>query len=243
MASQDIGGTRVDEISDGIFRISTPVPSIAGGGITYNQYLLVDDQPLLFHTGKRAMFPQVREAIARVLPLDRLRWISFSHSEADECGALNQFLANAPQAVPLCGRLLAMLSVNDTADREARMLGDGEVLQTGRFRLQWLDTPHLPHGWEAGLIMEHATGTLLCSDLFADGGTDHPPLFEGDILVPSDAFRRKLDFYTHTKETKAMLARLAGLKPTTLARMHGSAWHGNGEDLLLALADTLALDP
>jgi flavorubredoxin len=241
MAVQDIESTRVDEISDGIFRISTLVASIAGGGITYNQYLLVDDEPLLFHTGKRRMFPQVQEAVARILPLERLRWISFSHFEADECGALNQFLAASPHAVPLCGRLLAMLSVNDIADREARTLGDGEMLETGRFRLQWLDTPHLPHGWEAGLIMEHATGTLLCSDLFADGGTDHPPIFEGDILGPSDAFRRKLgDFYTHTKETGSLLARLAALKPTILARMHGSAWRGDGAKLLLALADTLA---
>jgi len=239
MAVQDFEGTRVDEIADRIFRISTPVPSVAGGGITYNQYLLVDDEPLLFHTGKRRMFSQVQEALARVLPLEHLRWISFSHFEADECGALNQFLAAAPQAVPLCGRLLAMLSVNDIADREARILGDGEILQTGRFRIQWLDTPHLPHGWEAGLIMEHTTGTLLCSDLFADGGTDHPPVFEGDILGPSDAFRRKLHFYTHTKQTGAMLARLAALRPTTLARMHGSAWHGDCAELLLALADTL----
>jgi flavorubredoxin len=122
MAVQDIEETRLDEISDGIFRISTPVTSIAGGGITYNQYLLVDDEPLLFHTGKRRMFPQVQEAVARVLPLERLRWISFSHFEADECGALNQFLAVAPHAVPLCGRLLAMLSVNDIADREAHSL-------------------------------------------------------------------------------------------------------------------------
>ena len=155
----------MDEISDGIFRISTAVPSIAGGGITFNQYLLVDDEPLLFHTGKRRMFPQIRDAVARVLPLERLRWISFSHFEADECGALNEWLAVAPHAVPLCGRLLAMLSVNDIADREARILSDGEVMETGRFRLEWLDTPHLPHGWEAGLIMEHTTGTLLCSDL------------------------------------------------------------------------------
>jgi flavorubredoxin len=236
MAVQGFEETRVDEISDGIFRISTPVPSISGGGITYNQYLLVDDEPLLFHTGKRRMFPQVREAVTRVLPLERLRWISFSHFEADECGALNQFLDAAPHAVPLCGRLLAMLSVNDIARREARILGDGEIMQTGRFRLQWLDTPHLPHGWEAGLIMEHTTGTLLCSDLFADGGTDHPAMFEGDILGPSDAFRRKLDFYTHTRETRAMLARL---KPTILARMHGSAWRGDCAKLLLALADTL----
>jgi flavorubredoxin len=243
MAVQDFEGTRVDEISDGVFRISTPVPSIAGGGITYNQYLLVDDEPLLFHTGKRRMFPQVREAVARVLPLERLRWISFSHFEADECGALNQFLAVAPHAVPLCGRLLAMLSVNDIADREAHVLSDGEILQTGKFSLQWLDTPHLPHGWEAGLIMEHATGTLLCSDLFADGGTNHPALFQGDILGPSDAFRRRLgDFYAHTKETRAILERLAALKPITLARMHGSAWKGDGAKLLLALADSLFTD-
>jgi flavorubredoxin len=204
------------------------------------KYLLIDDEPLLFHTGKRRMFSEVQNAVARVLPLQRLRWLSFSHFEADECGALNQFLAAAPHAVPVCGRLLAVLSVNDIADREAHILGDGEILQTGRFRMQWLDTPHLPHGWEAGLIMEHATGTLLCSDLFADGGTDHPPLFEGDIFGPSNAFRRRLgDFYTHTKETRALLARLAALNPNTLARMHGSAWHGDGADLLLALADVL----
>jgi flavorubredoxin len=240
MAIQSFDGTRVDEIADGIFRISTPVASIAGEGITYNQYLLIDDEPLLFHTGKRRMFSEVQNAVARVLPLQRLRWLSFSHFEADECGALNQFLAAAPHAVPVCGRLLAVLSVNDIADREAHILGDGEILQTGRFRMQWLDTPHLPHGWEAGLIMEHATGTLLCSDLFADGGTDHPPLFEGDIFGPSNAFRRRLgDFYTHTKETRALLARLAALNPNTLARMHGSAWHGDGADLLLALADVL----
>jgi flavorubredoxin len=240
MTVQNVEGTSIDEISDGIFRISTSVASIAGGGITFNQYLLVDDEPLLFHTGQRRMFPKVQNAIARVLPLDRLRWISFSHFEADECGALNQFLAAAPHAVPLCGRLLAMLSVNDVADREARILGDNEILQTGRFRLQWIDTPHLPHGWEAGLIMEHATKTLLCSDLFADGGINHPPLFEGDILGPSEEFRRKLgDFYTHTKQTRALLARLAALKPQTLARMHGSAWEGDGAQMLLALAESL----
>src|ERR1700730_13865530 len=124
MAVQDFEGTRVDEISDGIFRISTAVASIAGGGFTYNQYLLVDEEPLLFHTGKRRMFSQVHEAVAHVLPLERLRWISFSHFEADECGALNQFLAAAPHAVPLCGRLLATPSVNDIADREARILAE-----------------------------------------------------------------------------------------------------------------------
>ena len=243
MATQASGETRIDEVADSIFRISTPVDSIAGGGITYNQYLIVDDEPLLFHTGKRRMFPQVQAALARVMPLARLRWISFSHFEADECGALNDFLAAAPDAMPLCGRLLAALSVNDTADREARTLADGEELGIGRCRVRWLDTPHLPHAWESGVLMEHTTGTLLCSDLFTDGGTDHPPLFEGDILGPSDAFRRRLDFYNHTTDTRAMLTRLATLKPTTLARMHGSAWRGNGAELPLALADTLETNP
>jgi hypothetical protein len=126
-----------------------------------------------------------------------------------------------------------MLSVNDVADREGRILGDDEILLTGRFRVQWLDTPHLPHGWEAGLMMERTTRTLLCSDIFAEGGTAHLALFEGDILGPSEAFRRKLgDFYTHTKETRPLLARLADLKPATLARMHGSAWRGDGAQLL-----------
>ena len=199
MAAQASGESRIDEVGDGIFRISTPVASIAGGGITYNQYLIVDDEPLLFHTGKRRMFPQVQAALARVMPLERLRWISFSHFEADECGALNDFLAAAPNALPLCGGLLAMLSVNDMADREARALADGEELCIGRCRVQWLDTPHLPHAWESGLLMEHTTGTLLCSDLFTEGGTNHPPLFEGDILGPSDAFRRKLDLYNHRR--------------------------------------------
>jgi flavorubredoxin len=243
MTTQVSSETRIDEVADGIFRISTPVDSIAGGGITYNQHLIVDDEPLLFHTGKRRMFPQVQAALARVMPLTRLRWISFSHFEADECGALNDFLAAAPNAAPLCGRLLAMLSVNDAADREARTLADGEELSIGRCRVQWLDTPHLPHAWESGLLMEHATQTLLCSDLFTDGGTDHPPLFDGDILGPSDAFRRRLDFYNHTKDTRAMLTRLAALKPTTLARMHGSAWRGDGAELLLALADALETNP
>ena len=131
MATQIASETRIDEVADGIFRISTPVDSIAGGGITYNQYLIVDDEPLLFHTGKRRMFPQVAAAVTRVMPLERLRWISFSHFEADECGALNDFLAAAPNALPVCGQLLGMLSVNDTADRDAHTLADGEELRIG----------------------------------------------------------------------------------------------------------------
>ena len=158
MATQIASETRIDEVADGIFRISTPVDSIAGGGITYNQYLIVDDELPLFHTGKRRMFPRVQAAVTRVMPLQRLRWISFSHFEADECGALNDFLVAAPNALPVCGQLLAMLSVNDTADRDARTLADGEELGIGRCRVQWLDTPHLPHAWESGLLMEHTRG-------------------------------------------------------------------------------------
>src|SRR5437763_6446278 len=146
MAGSSETDTRIDEIADGLYRIATPVPpSAVPGGFSFNQYLIVDDQPLLFHTGLRRIFPAVREAIARVMPVERLRWISFSHFEADECGALNEFLAAAPNALPLCGGLLAMLSVNDMADRAARTLADGGELCIGRCRVQGLDTPHTPH--------------------------------------------------------------------------------------------------
>src|SRR5215470_10843510 len=137
--------TRIDEIADAIYRIATPVPpSLVPGGFSFNQYLIVDDEPLLFHTGLRRSFTQVREAIERVIPLERLRWISFSHFEADECGALNEFLAVAPRAEPLSGKIAAMVSVNDYADRRPRTLADGELLSLGRHTVRWLDTPHLP---------------------------------------------------------------------------------------------------
>ena len=166
MATPTSSETRIDEVAEGIFRISTPVDSIAGGAITYNQYLIVDDEPLLFHTGKRRMFSQVQAAVSKVMPLQRLRWISFSHFEADECGALNDFLAAAPNALPVCGQLLAMLSVNDTADREARTLADGEEMGIGRCRVQWLDTPHLPHAWVGDAIHKMSTLDLAKYDTF-----------------------------------------------------------------------------
>jgi flavorubredoxin len=157
--------TRVDEVADGIYRISTPV-DLVPGGFSFNQYLVVDEEPLLFHTGPRRMFPLVREAVAAVLPVERLRHVGFSHFEADECGSLNEFLAVAPLASPLCGQIAAMVSVNDVADRPPRALADGELLVLGRHRVRWLDTPHVPHAWECGFLFEETSRTLLCGDLF-----------------------------------------------------------------------------
>jgi flavorubredoxin len=232
--------TTIDEVADGIYRVSTPVTITGGpGGFTFNQYLVVDEEPLLFHTGPRRMFPVVREAVSRVLAPERLRYIGLSHFEADECGALNEWLAVAPAAVPVCGQIAALVSVNDVADRPARALADGDVLRLGARAVRWFDTPHLPHAWECGFLLETHTRTLLCGDLFTQGGADHPALTESDILGPSEAFRGAMDYFAHTRNTRGMLERLAAEKPTTLACMHGSAWRGDGATLLRALADAL----
>lgn len=233
-------GTNVHEIADGIYRINTPVVIPGGGGFSFNQYLILDDEPLLFHTGPRRMFPVVREAVASVMPVERLRYISFSHVEADECGSLNEWLAVAPQSAPLCGAVAAMVSVNDLADRTARVLADGEAISLGKRAVRWFDTPHLPHGWECGFLMEEHTRTLLCGDLFTQGGTDHPAVTGSDILGPSEAFRQEMDYFSHTPNARGMLERLASAGPTTLACMHGSAWRGDGAKLLRALGDALA---
>lgn len=233
-------GTNVHEVADGIFRISTPVAIEGAGGFSFNQYLIADDEPLIFHTGLRKLFPLVREAVASVLPVERLRYIAFSHVEADECGSLNEWLAAAPQAVPLCGNVAAMVSIGDLADRAPRALSDGELLSLGRHSVRWFDMPHLPHAWECGLLMEERTSTLLCGDLFTQGGADLPPITESDILGPSEAFRHQMDYFSHTKNARGMLERLAAAKPTTLACMHGSAWRGDGAQLLRALADALS---
>ena len=233
-------GTNVHEIADGIYRINTPVHIDGGpGGFSFNQYQIVDDEPLLFHTGLRKMFPLVHEAVASVIAPGRLRHIAFSHVEADECGSLNEWLAAAPHASPLCGTVAAMVSVNDLADRPAQGLADGQAVPLGRHTVRWFDTPHLPHAWECGLMMEEHTGTLLCSDLFSQGGAELPPLTEADILGPSEAFRRGMDYFSHTPSAGAMLERMALLQPTTLACMHGSAWRGDGAGLLRALAQAL----
>jgi flavorubredoxin len=229
--------TNVHEIASGVYRISTPVD--VPGGFSFNQYVIVDDEPLLFHTGPRKLFPSVREGVARVLPPERLRWISFSHVEADECGSLNEWLAVAPEALPLCGRIAAMVSIGDLADRAPRALADGETLALGTRQVTWLDSPHVPHAWECGFLFERHTGTLLCGDLFTQGGDGRPALTEADILEPSEAFRRPLDYYAHARDGRLRLERLADLAPSTLACMHGSAWRGDGGRLLRALADAV----
>ena len=232
-------GTNVHEIADGIYRINTPVQLEGGVGFSFNQYLVLDDEPLLFHTGPRRMFALVREAVAHVIPVERLRYVSFSHVEADECGALNEWLAAAPRAVPLCGSVAATVSIADLADRAPRALADGERLPLGTRVVRWFDTPHLPHAWECGFLAEERSATLLCGDLFTQGGTDLPPLTESDILGPSEAFRHAMDYFSHTTNARTMLERLAATNPATLACMHGSAWCGDGGALLRALADSL----
>ena len=236
MITNPASGTNVNEIASGMYRINTPIQIPGGPQFNFNQYLVADDAPLLFHTGPRRMFPLVAEAIAKVLPLETLRYVAFSHYEADECGSLNDFLAAAPQAEPVCSRIAAMVSVNDVAERPARALADGEVLELGRHRLRWLDTPHVPHGWECGFMMELDTRTLLCGDLFTQGGPGTTPVTDADILEPSEAFRKQMDYYAHAPSTAATLERLAQLQPRTLAVMHGSAWRGDGAALLRALA-------
>ena len=241
MITNPSSGTNVHEIAAGIYRINTPVVLPDGAGaFNFNQYLIVDDEPLVFHTGPRRMFPLVSEAIARVVPLDRLRYIAFSHVEADECGSLNDFLAAAPDAVPVCSRVAAMVSVNDIADRAARPLADGEILKLGQHEVRWYDTPHLPHAWECGLLMETHTGTFFCGDLFTQGGTGETPITEADILGPSEAFRGQMDYYAHCPDTTAMLERFARERPRVLACMHGSAWRGDAAALLRNLAQSLS---
>ena len=230
-------GTRIDEISDGIYRISTPFKEIPGG-FSFNQYLIAGDEPLLFHTGSRRLRPVVQEAISSVVDVKDLRYIGFSHFESDECGSLNEFLSVAPNAVPLCGRVNAMIN-GDSFDRPARVLADGEALSMGKYRVRWFDTPHLPHAWECGYLMEETTGTLLCGDLFTQGGADLPPLTSSDILAPSESFRKKMDYFSHTKNARSLIDRLASANPKVLACMHGSAWQGDGGKLLVALAEEL----
>jgi len=239
MVTDPSTGTRIDEIADGIYRINTPLDLPDGQGFSFNQYLVVDDEPLLFHTGQRALSAQVTAAIGRVMPIERLRWIGFSHVEADECGGLNALLAAAPQAAPVCSQVAAMVSVTDLADRPPRALADGERTALGRHTLQWFDTPHLPHGWDSGLMMDALTGTFFCGDLFTQPGHGDDAVTEADILGPSEAFRQPMDYFAHAPQTGEILARLAAEKPRTLACMHGSAWRGDGGTLLRHLAEAI----
>ncbi len=228
--------TRIDEIADGVFRISTALPpSVMSGGFTFNQFLILDDEPLIFHTGPRKLFAATRDALSKVVPPERIRYVAFSHFEPDECGALNEFLAAAPDAIPICSRIGAMVNMGDYADREARGLADGERLELGRHTVEWIDAPHVPHGWDCGFIAELGTRTLFCGDLFTQFGAEHPPLTGHDILGPSETARRNLDYFAYSPGTSAVLERLAMTRPETLACMHGASWSGDGAALLRAL--------
>jgi flavorubredoxin len=231
-------GTNVHEIADGVYRINTPVSQVPGG-FSFNQYLIVDNQPLLFHTGPRKIFPLVWEAVESIMPVSHLRYIALSHFEADECGSLNEWLAVAPEAEPLCSRVAAMVSVNDFADRPACAMADGTELRLGTRSVKWLDAPHLPHGWETGYLMDTRTRTLFCGDLFTQGGTGTAALTSDDILENSEAFRQPMDYFSHSTNTGQLIEHLAAESPTTLACMHGSAWQGDGASLLRTLGQRL----
>ena len=228
--------TTIDEINDGLYRLSTFVPDVSPEGFTFNQFLLAADEPLLFHTGPRGMFPLVAEAVAKVLPVESLRWITFGHVEADECGAMNMWLAAAPQSQVAHGALGCLVSLNDLCDRPPRALGDGEVIDLGGKRVRQISTPHVPHGWEAQVFYEETTGTLLCGDLFTHVGRP-APLTEGDVLGPAMAAEEMFHSTSLAPHTAATLRALGDLKPTTLAIMHGSSFRGDGGAALYGLAD------
>lgn len=228
--------TKLDEIAPRIYRLSTFVPDIGPTGFTFNQFLLDDEQPLLFHTGHRSMFSDVRDAIERVMPVERLRWIAFGHVESDECGAMNQLLAVAPHAQVAHGGLGCMVSIADMADRAPRALADGETIELGDKRVRHIDTPHVPHAWEARVLYEATTGTLLCGDLFTHLG-DGAALTENDILGPASDAEDLFAYSCLSPSTPATIDRLAELAPRTLALMHGSSFTGDCAGALRGLAD------
>lgn len=229
--------TKISEIADGIYRLSTFVPDIAPpAGFVFNQFLVLGDEPLMFHTGLRKMFALNREALARILPPERLRWIAYGHFEADECGAMNEWLAVAPNAQGAHGQTGCMVSLNDFADRTARILGDGETIDLGGKRVRFIDTPHTPHGWDAGVLYEEMTGTLMCGDLFTQLG-DGPALIDGDIVGPAIEGEDLFNYSGLNPAMGATIRRLATLEPRTLALMHGPSFAGDGAAALNALAD------
>ena len=230
--------TRVDEIASGIYRLSTYIPDIAPpAGFVFNQFLVAGEQPLLFHTGPRRMFPLVREAVGRLIKPESLRWIAFGHVEADECGSMNDWLALAPQAQVASGATACMVQLNDLADRAPRQLNDGEVIDLGGGRrVRYIDTPHTPHAWEAGVMYEESTGTLLCGDLFTQLGND-PALVTRDIVGPAIAAEDAFQSSSLSPEMGRHIRGLAALAPRTLALMHGPSWQGDGASALRALAD------
>jgi flavorubredoxin len=228
--------TRVDEIAERVYRLSTFLSTAGPSGFTFNQFLVDAEEPLLFHCGQRALFPAVSRAAARVIDLTRLRWIAFSHVESDECGALDDWLAAAPNATATHGAIGCAIWLNDQAPRPPRALADGEVLDLGGRRVQRLDTPHVPHCWDAGLLFEETTRTVFCSDLFTHVG-DPAPLTSGDIVGPAIAAERRFGFTAVTPAAGATIRRLADLGPRTLAVMHGSSFAGDASPVLETLAE------
>jgi flavorubredoxin len=229
--------TKINEIADGIYRLSTFVADIAPpAGFVFNQFLVLGDEPLLFHTGPRRMFPLVRAAVAKLMPPESLRWITFGHVEADECGAMNDWLGLAPRSEIAHGGIACLVSLNDLADRPPQMLADNQVIDVGQGRrLRYLDTPHVPHGWEAGLFYEEASGTLLCGDLFTQLG-DRPALVSDDILGPAIAAEDMFKSSSLHPAMGATIRRLSELQPKVLGLMHGPSYEGDGAAALHALA-------
>lgn len=225
--------TRIDEIADGIHRISTFVPDAP---LVFNQFLIVDEEPMLFHTGLRALFEPVSGAVASVMPIGRLRWIGFGHIEADECGSMDRWLDAAPTSEVVSGQLAAMVSLNDLCDRPPRPMDDGEVLEIGSKRLRHIDTPHVPHGWDARLLYEEDTKTLFCGDLFTAMGPSVVST-EDDIVGPAIAAEDVFSATCLTRTTGATIRALADLEPATLALMHGPAFTGDCVAALHSLAD------
>jgi flavorubredoxin len=231
--------TRTDEIADGIYRLSTLVPEAAPGGFSFNQFVVKADEPLLFHCGPRQMFPLVSEAAARIVPLDQFRWITFGHVESDECASMNDWLAVAPNAEVAHGAIGCLVSLNDMADRPPRVLDDGEVMDLGGKRVRHFDTPHVPHNWEARVLHEETTNTLLAGDIGSQLG-DGPPVTEGDIVGPAREAEEMFLASSMTTTLAPTIRKLAELQPSTLAIMHGSSYSGDGAATLNALADYYA---
>ncbi|MGE0740419.1 MAG: MBL fold metallo-hydrolase [Hyphomonadaceae bacterium] len=228
--------TQITEISANVFRLSTFIREVPPTGLAFNQFLIRGDEPLLFHTGMRALFPLVREAVAKLIAPEDLRWISFGHYEADECGAMNEWLALAPHAEIAHGMTGVGVSLMDQANRAPRALAHGDVLELGGKRARYLDTPHVPHGWEAGLMFEETSGTLLCGDLFTQYG-DCAAATESDIVGAAIASEDIAGYSALNPGMGATLRSLAELKPRTLALMHGPAFTGDCASALNALAD------
>ena len=231
--------TQTHEIADGVYRFSTAVDGIGPQPFTFNQFLIDADAPMLFHLGQRGFFPMISEAVARVIPLARLRYLAFGHVEADECGALNQWLAAAPAAEAVHSQLACQVSLNDLADRPPRPLANGELIDLGGRKMRWIDTPHVPHGWEAGVMFEETQRTLFCGDLLTHGG-DGPAITEEDITGAACAMEDAFHAMTMAPNTASILGALADLAPTTLAVMHGSSYRGDGAAALRQLASYCA---